>query len=232
MKKLTGVIITALLLTGCSQGEPVELKMPYNVETAKESCITEAKVVEPLQKVAKPTPESCRIEIAEAVIATPEPTPEPVAETPTPEPEMPSEVILEPVELISEPEPIPEPESVVEYVEPDPDPVEVVEVVEEMPTPADEFAYVDHSFLGTYTVTWYSREAVGYDAPGASGNGLVPYYSCAMPDYGLLNCTVLVKGYGYFHVDDVSDGPCDLYVMYDSEIPSYGMDIANVYIVG
>lgn len=221
MKKLTGVIITALLLTGCSQREPVELKMPYNVETATRQVAGKLKTEIKNSKT--------EIEIAEAVIATPEPTPEPVAETPTPEPETLSEVILKPLEPISEPEPIPGTEPVVEYVEPDPDPVEVVE---EMPTPADEFAYYDQTYLGTYTITWYSREAVGYDAEGASGNGLVPYYSCAMPDYGLLNCTVLVEGYGYFHVDDVSDGPCDLYVMYNSEIPSYGMDTANVYVVG
>ena len=104
--------------------------------------------------------------------------------------------------------------------------------LEELPTPADEFAYYDQTYLGTYTVTWYSREAVGYDAPGASGNGLVPYYSCAMPDYSLLNCTVLVEGYGYFHVDDISPaGIVDLYVASNADIPGYGMGAANVYIV-
>lgn len=115
-------------------------------------------------------------------------------------------------------------ETEIDYVEPD--------YEEEMPTPADEFEYYDQTFIGTYAVTWYTREAVGYDAPGASGNGLQPYYSCAMPDYNLMNCTVLVEGYGIYHVDDVSPaGIVDLYVMYNSEIPSYGMGSANVYVI-
>lgn len=218
MKKLTGVIITALLLTGCSQGEPVELKMPYNVETAAQQVTGKLKT---------------EIEVAEAVIATPEPTPEPVAETPTPAPETPSEAILEPLEPISEPEPIPEPEPVVEYVEPAPDPVEVVDPVEELPTPADEFAYYDQTYIGTYTVTWYSREAVGYDAPGASGLGCIPYATCALPDYGLLGCYVYVEGYGTYLCTDISPGGiCDLYVLSNADIPGYGMGSADVYVVG
>lgn len=158
------------------------------------------------------------VEQARAASVTPTPTPEPTpTPDPTPEPEEVTEEIIE-VVVVEEPiyeEPV--------YEEP--------YVEEELPTPADEYAYVDQTFLGAYTITWYSREAVGYDAPGASENGLIPYYSCAMPDYSLLDHTILVEGYGIFHVDDVSDGVCDLYVMYDSEIPSYGMDYANVYLL-
>lgn len=230
MKKIViGVIITALLLTGCSQGEPVELKMPYNVETAAEAAETKVENSKSQMKVAKTKPESRVYDVADAVIATPAPTPAPTPE-PTPEPAIVADANIITAEPLPEPEPIPEPEIIPEYVEPAPEPVEVVE---EMPIPADEFAYIDHSFLGTYTVTWYSREAVGYDAPGASGNGLVPYYSCAMPDYSLLNCTVLVEGYGFYHVDDISPaGIVDLYVASNADIPGYGMDSVNVYLVG
>ena len=225
MKKLTGVIITVLFLAGCGQSEPVELKMPYNVETARESCITEAKVVEPLEKVAEPAEESRNYDVAPAVIATITPTP-----TPTPEPTPDPAIVADANIITAEPIPEPEPEPVVEYIEPASEPVEVIE---ELPTPADEFAYRDMVPLGGYTITWYSRDMVGYDAPGASGNGLTPFYSCAMPDYGLLNCTIYVENYGFFHVDDISPGGiCDLYVGSVSEIPAYGQDYQMVYIVG
>lgn len=235
MRKIAIGVILVLLLTGCSAGEPVELKMPYNVETAAQQVTgklkTEIKNSKTEIEVAEAVVESRNIEIADAVIATPAPTPTPPTETPTPEPETPTDAILTPLEPIQEPEP----EPVVELRQScdevaigcDPEPAE------ELPTPADEFAYYDQSFLGTYTVTWYSREAVGYDAEGASGNGLVPYYSCAMPDYSLLNCTVLVEGYGFFHVDDISPaGIVDLYVASNADIPGYGQGAANVYIVG
>lgn len=103
---------------------------------------------------------------------------------------------------------------------------------EEMPTPADEFAYYDQSYLGAYTITWYAREEFGYDAPGASGLGCTPGYTCAVPEYWMLGHTVLIEGYGYRLATDISpDGIVDIYVASLSEIPSYGMDYANVYLV-
>ena len=210
MKK--GVLIAAaVLLMGCSSGEAQQLTQPYNVETARTAQPT------------PDTPESPEFEVAEAV-----------AEIPAEEPEEPEKVAEEPevscskLRQVAVIETFEEPEPVIEYVEP-----VYEEPAEEMPTPADEFAFQGQTYIGTYTVTWYTREAVGYDAPGASGNGLVPYYSCAMPDYSLLNCTVLVEGYGYFHVDDISPaGIVDLYVASNADIPGYGMGAADVYIVG
>lgn len=155
--------------------------------------------------VAKP-----QMVVAEAAVATPTPTP-----TPTPEP-----VAEEPVE----PETIETQEAPAEdfYSEPQ----------EDLPPPADSYEEAGQTYIGAYTVTWYSREEFGYDAPGASGNGLVPGYSCALPDYAYLNHTVLVEGYGIYHVDDVSpSGICDLYVASNAEIPGYGMESANVYLL-
>ncbi len=181
--------------------------------------------------------ESRNMEMAEAVIATnapaeqtPEPTEAPglVAEEET------AVCVIEAVDNYEEPV---YDEAVVVYEEPVEELAQELAQdlpsAEEMPTPADEFAYRDMQPLGAYTITWYSRDMIGYDAPGASGNGLTPYYSCAMPDYGLLNCTIYVENYGFFHVDDVSPGGiCDLYVNSVSEIPSYGQDYQMVYLVG
>lgn len=151
---------------------------------------------------------------AATIIPTPEPEPTP---EPTPEPE---------------PEIVPEdPEPIVEEI---PEPVETYEDVETgdlLPTPADELGYQDHEYIGTYTVAWYSAEETG-NSIGAAENGLIAGYSCAMPDYSLLNCTILIEGYGYYHVDDISpDGVADIFVNSNADIPSYGMDLANVYIV-
>lgn len=208
-KKLLTILPVILVLAGCGTSEPAEpvsLK-PYSVQTAKKAALKQ----EP-------------VEIAQAEVVTPEPTP---TSEPTPEPTPTPESSLE-KEVIPEPEPEPVTEAVAE------EPIYIdIETAEELPPPADSFEDTGMTYLGVYTVTWYSREAVGYDAPGASGNGLTPGYSCAMPSYDLLNCTILVEGYGIFHVDDVSPaGICDLYVSTNAEITGYGMDAANVYIVG
>lgn len=208
-KKLLTILPVILALTGCGTSEPAEpvsLK-PYSVQTAKKAALKQ----EP-------------VEIAQADVVTPEPTP---TLEPTPEPTEPPASSLE-KEAMPEPEPEPVTEAVAE------EPVYIdIETAEELPPPADSFEDTGMTYLGVYTVTWYSRDMVGYDAPGASGNGLTPYYSCAMPDYGLLNCTIYVENYGFFHVDDISpDGICDLFVNSVSEIPAYGQDYQMVYIVG
>lgn len=92
----------------------------------------------------------------------------------------------------------------------------------------------DMQYLGTHTITWYSWEACGNNM-GAAYNqtgGLIPYYSCAMPSYDMLGAIIYIQNYGQFRVDDVSNGPVDLFVNYNSEIPSYGMDYQNVYLIG
>lgn len=204
---------------GVGSAEPVTLK-PYNVETARKA-----------QPEARESSVS-RFEIAEGKSISCEPETqqsEPVEpETQDIEPVMEEPIAEEVIEVVVEEIPQEEPEEVVLESEPE---YSEDYYVEELPPPAETFEQ-SGQYLGTYTVTWYSREEVGYDASGASGDGLTPYYSCAMPDYSLLGCTILVEGYGIYHVDDVSNGVCDLYVMYNSEIPSYGVDTADVYIVG
>lgn len=106
-----------------------------------------------------------------------------------------------------------------------------VETVEEMPTPTDEFAQGGSTLLGTYTVTWYVPTEYGGNI-GALGVPLTDGYSVAMPDYSLLGHTILIEGYGYYCVQDVSpSGIVDIFVNDLSEIPSYGMDTANVYLI-
>lgn len=135
-----------------------------------------------------------------------------------------SEVVEEVVETVE-----PEAEVAVEQVE---ETVYVdVETAEEMPTPADELAQNTSTLLGTYTVTWYVPTEYGGNI-GAMGVPLTDGYSVAMPDYALLGHTILIEGYGYYCVQDVSpSGIVDIFVNDLSEIPSYGMDTANVYLI-
>lgn len=216
---------------------PVEkLKYPYSVDQAK--------------KETKP-------EVTKAVTATPTPDPTP-EQTPvvTEEPELTqtaeNDEDAASVDVIAEEpqtEDVPVAEDAVLVIAEEPvveepvydsdfeEPVETGNYYEDIPDETSLVYQQEESSgmqpLGGYTITWYSGDKVGYDAPGASGNGLTPHYSCAMPDYGLLNCTIYVENYGFFHVDDISpDGICDLFVNSVSEIPSYGQDYQMVYLVG
>lgn len=104
---------------------------------------------------------------------------------------------------------------------------------EELPTPADEYEYTQEQWtpLGVYTVTWYSAEACG-NSLGALGVGLTAGYSCALPEYCMLGHTVLIEGYGIYRCEDISpDGIADIFVWNNADIPSYGMDSANVYLL-
>lgn len=229
----TRMIILPLILTGCMLAAagvallspPTEAEAEPVVKKQAEKIMKNPVTVAEMESRNKKE-ESRNIEVAEAVIATitPTPTAEPTPEI-TPEPVITEEAVLVMEEPVLVTEAVNDQEEPLVYVD--------VETQEEMPVPADEFAYSDMIPLGGYTITWYSADKVGYDAPGASGNGLTPYYSCAMPDYGLLNRTIYVENYGFFHVDDVSPGGiCDLFVNSVAEIPSYGQDYQMVYLVG
>lgn len=114
-------------------------------------------------------------------------------------------------------------EEVVQYTD--------TEVSEEMPAPADESDYQNHTLIGEYKVTWYSPEECGSNI-GALGIALTAGYSCAMPDYSMLGKTVLIENYGYYRVEDISPaGIIDIFVNSISDIPSYGVDWQNVYVV-
>ena len=136
-----------------------------------------------------------------------EPTPEPViTETEAPAPE----------QAVAE-----EPPAEEFYSEPQ----------EELPPPADSFEETDQTYLGTYTVTWYSAEECG-NSLGALGVGLTAGYSCAMPESWMLGHTVLIEGHGMYRVEDISpDGIADIFVWSNSDIPAHGMEIANVYLM-
>jgi len=102
---------------------------------------------------------------------------------------------------------------------------------EEMPTPADEFAYSEWIPLGVYHVTHYSAEACG-NAIGARGRpgGLIEGESIAMPEDWMLGHTVLVEGYGFFTVDDISpDGVADIFHWYEKD--AVGEDWQMVYLM-
>lgn len=237
MKKST--IALPLILIGCMLAAagvallspPTEAEAEPVVKKQAEKIMKNPVTVEEMESRNKKE-ESRNIEVAEAVIATiiptptAEPTPSPTPEiTPTPEP-----VITEEAVLVME-EPVLATEAVNEQEEP---PVYVdVETQEEMPTPADEFAYQDETPIGTFMITWYTRESIGYDAPGASGLGCIPGYTCAVPEYWMLGHTIRINGYGYRMATDISpDGIVDLYELENSSIPSYGVDYQECFIVG
>ena len=215
------------------------IKNPVTVDQAKQEAAK--KVV-----TATPTP---TIEVAEAAVTvTVTPEPEKVAE-----PEVESGDTEEEVEFIAtfeeqdttfeaeettfevEDATFVE-EAVVEESEPvyEEEPIYYdAETQEEMPTPADEFAYQGETPIGTFMITWYTREAVGYDASGASGLGCVPGYTCAVPEYWMLGHTIRINGYGYRLATDISpDGIVDLYELANSSIPAYGVDYQECFIVG
>lgn len=102
---------------------------------------------------------------------------------------------------------------------------------EDLPTPADEFAYSEMQPLGTYHITHYSLEECGNcigaaEVPG----GMVEGLSCAMPERWMLGHTVLIEGYGFFRVDDISpDGIADIF-HYDAA-SAIGEDWQMVYLV-
>lgn len=209
------ILICAVLLTGCGTAvktEEVGLR-PYNIETARKAALKAQECAE------------IDFEVADAEVYEETHESELNANTEASEESELTSTLQRTVHIEEPVEDIVQEEYTEVYQE--------EATAEELPPPADSFEDVPQNYIGTYTVTWYSREAVGYDAPGASGNGLTPGYSCAMPSYDLLNCTILVEGYGIYHVDDVSPaGICDLYVSTNAEIPGYGMDTANIYIIG
>ena len=231
---------TALEDQGTDEISVVERKYPVTVEEAAERAAEEL--------------ETKKVEIAKAV--TVKPTRKPTA-TPTPTPQ-PTEEPVEDATISAEESTFDEEGTTFDgeestfYEEP------VVPVVEEVVPVVEEPGCTDYEeevqygnyyedytdvpqqsydagmqYIGFFTVTWYSRDMVGYDAPGASGLGCIPYQTCALPDYSYLGRTVYVEGYGTYLCTDISPGGiCDLYVLSVNDIPSYGVGSANVYIIG
>ena len=97
----------------------------------------------------------------------------------------------------------------------------------------------DVIYLGEYTITFYDLcpECTGpwYGMnTTASGRDPVPWYTVAAGPSLPFGTVIYIEGFGTFEVMDrgVSDGCIDILVNNHSEIPSYGMTTASVYIVG
>ncbi len=94
------------------------------------------------------------------------------------------------------------------------------------------------TYVGDWTVTFYDDcpECVGqYAGMMQTASGNVPtagWTVAAGPSYPF-GTILYIEGFGYYEVQDrgVSDGWVDIYVNDHSEIPSYGMTSAAVYIV-
>lgn len=220
-----------------------KLKYPYSVEQAKKE--TKPEVTKAVTATPTPTP-------------TPDPTPEPtpvVTEEPeltqTPENDedaasvdvIAEEPQTEDVPVAEDAAPVIVEEPVVEEPVYDSDfeePVDTGNYYEDLPDETSEvWQYEEQAadpgmqFYSAMTVTFYTRESVGYDAPGASGLGCVPGVTCAMPDMSLMGRTVYIEGFGTYLVTDRSPGGIiDIYLASNAEIPSYGTTVANVYLVG
>lgn len=219
--------------------EAVKPLKPYSVETARAA-------------TGKPT-----IEVSEAIVEIPAEEPKTATEEPEAaeaQPDIVSEPEIQP-DVVSEPDPVEiQLETVevqLETVDGQMEPVqdscfsedvqygEYYDDIYDLPSQEPEYYYedpepMDQQFLGLYDVTWYSYEKCGNNI-GAAGveGGLVEGVSIAMPEPWLLGHWIYVEGYGTFRVDDISDGYADIWVIYNSEIPGYGIDPGvPVYLLG
>jgi 3D (Asp-Asp-Asp) domain-containing protein len=90
------------------------------------------------------------------------------------------------------------------------------------------------TYLGIYTVTFYCPCPEHCNSwVGARGTQLTPWVSCATSDSLPFGTVINVTGFGEVVVEDrgVGDGCIDIFVSDHSEIPSYGMTTAEVYLV-
>lgn len=94
------------------------------------------------------------------------------------------------------------------------------------------------TYVGDWTVTFYCdcAQCVGQYAGmmmTASGNTPIPWYSVATGSSYPFGTRLYIEGFGEFIVHDrgVPDGWVDIFVSSHSEIPSYGMTMASVYIM-
>lgn len=130
---------------------------------------------------------------------------------------------------------------------------EPVEYIDELPTEETYFEETDwnmvseevaeaevvaeqqiETYLGMYTVTFYCPCPEHCNSwVGARGTQLTPWVSCATSDSLPFGTVINVTGFGEMVVEDrgVGDGCIDIFVSDHSEIPSYGMTTAEVYLV-
>ena len=114
------------------------------------------------------------------------------------------------------------------------DGAEYAEAVPEQAEPDNQLIYA-----GDWTITFYCdcEQCCGQWAglnTTASGNTPIPWYTVAAGYSYPFGTVLYIEGFGYFEVMDrgVSDGWADIFVNNHSEIPSYGMTTASVYIHG
>lgn len=119
---------------------------------------------------------------------------------------------------------------------------EIESVLTEEPVSVAEETYVEEetlTYLGAYTISFYCNceQCCGQFAwmnMTASGREPLPWYTVASGSDLPFGTRLYVSGFGYFEVMDrgVPSGWLDVYVNDHSEIPSYGITTADVYIVG
>lgn len=113
-------------------------------------------------------------------------------------------------------------------------------ITDEEPYYAEE-TYVEEeylTYLGDYTISFYDTcvECCGswsaYNTT-ASGREPIPWYTVASGSSLPFGTRLYIEGFGEFEVMDrgVSDGWIDILVNNHSEIPSYGITTASVYII-
>lgn len=94
-------------------------------------------------------------------------------------------------------------------------------------------------YLGDYTITFYCQceQCCGRWAwSNSTASGAVPYagWTVAAGESLSFGTMIYIEGFGEYCVEDrgVPDGWIDIYVNDHSEIPSYGMTSASVYLEG
>lgn len=227
MRKTIFFLAATLILTGCASGEPQEIRGPVTVAELR------AEAQQTAEKVAEPDEESCVFEIADAVIATPEPTQEtdPLPEMPISEEEMSvlTGKVIEIEEICQK-----EPEICSDFPE-----GEYGNYYENLPGEDSQVWQYEETtpeepgmeLLGIYHITHYSAEACG-NAIGAAEveGGLVEGTSIAMPEAWMLGHWFYIEGYGTFRADDISpDGVADIFHWYAAD--AVGNDYQNVWLI-
>lgn len=115
------------------------------------------------------------------------------------------------------------------------DPLYINDMVWEEPIAEPEPALC---YLGAYAVTFYCKCeqccGVWSQYPGcASGVIPTPWYTCACGPSIPFGTTLYIDGLGYFVCEDrgVPDGMIDIFVNNHGEMPAWGLDYFDIYIV-
>jgi 3D (Asp-Asp-Asp) domain-containing protein len=107
----------------------------------------------------------------------------------------------------------------------------------EKPVEAEVAKVETKEFIGNYKLTWYNGDAKGIGTHGASGEKLIPGVSVAVnPKVIPYGTRIYIEGYGEFIAHDTGIAPAkgqviDIFVAKFKDVPTYGIDYADVYII-